>query len=259
MSGGGWYKRGDEIKDEDFKTSNQIYRKIPEFWIKEGKDNGRNVLFLDDPNFLVMRIMLKVGDDFVSFTSLGEECPAVAKGYNPTACLVHTVLDLTPYKDKKGVEKKYFKKIYLVKGKDSRDRMEERRSNAGGSIQGIKMKIMRLGEKSPNSGNDLQVLGRIDLSKMNIPADDLKPLDYMDLLAPPTRAQIEAVLKYAAPPNGKKSKTVSRDSLAETDPFATEASQGQPGPGVEAGDPGNIANGDFAPEPEFGNADEIPF
>lgn len=251
---GGWYKRGDEIKDDDFKNSNPIYRKLPEFWLSEGKENARNIMFIDDPNFFVNRITLKIGEDFVTFTSLGEDDPAIAKGYRPTPCLVHTIFDLTPFKDKKGNERKYSRKLYFVKGKDSRDRLEERRANSGGSLVGIKMKIMRLGEKSPNTGNDLQVLGKVDLSKMTIPAEDLKPFNYIEMLAPPTAAQIEAALKYAAPPSNskKKSKTVSRDSLDNADPFATE-SLGGPAHGADP------AGGDFGPEPQFDSADEIPF
>ncbi len=128
-----------------------------------------------------------------------------------------TILDLTPFTDKDGKERKYFKKIFLAKGKKVIEMLNSRRESNGGSLAGLKMKITRSTEKDPACGNDFIIEGKVDLKKLPVDkADDIKPFDYEKLYAPLTSSQLEAKLKYAAAPNSKKKKnTMSRAGLTE--------------------------------------------
>jgi hypothetical protein len=255
MSTPAWMQKGDNLKQSELMKSS-TKPNVYGFWLNPGVENARNILFLDDPQILIASHSLWIDGKSEDYTCLVEDCPACAKNYWRTPIMPYTILDLTPFKDKTGKERKYSRKPFLAKGKTVIELLEDRRMNSGGTLAGLKIRVIRSEKKSANCGDDFQVLGRIDIANMNLPKEDIKLYDYAELLRPVTAKQLEAALKYAAPPKGKKSRTVSRDSLAETDPFATETEHHQ----EMAGTPGaDTASGDFGPEPQFNSSDEIPF
>ena len=212
-----WLKRGEELRSKDFLESN-VKKQVREFWLKPGLDKARKVIFIDDPVIGFKQHTFKVNDQFDKYTCLESDCPACAKGYYASPVTVMTILDLTPYTDKDGKQKPYYKTIYAVRGQAMMNIIEARRSANGGSLAGIKMQIMRSTDKEPSSGDDLQVLGKVDLSKLPVESkEDLVALDYEKLYAPISASKLEAVMKYAAPPTSykKKSATATRQSLAD--------------------------------------------
>lgn len=227
-----WLKKGEEISKPDFFDTGSQKRRN-EFWLKEGNDNARKVIFLDDPQVGFSQHGLKIGDNFESVTCLGEGCAACAQNFYKTPAMPFTVLDLTPFTDKDGKERKYFKKVFLAKGKKVIEMLNARRDSNGGTLAGIKMKIIRSTDKDPACGNDFIVEGKVDISKLQVEKpEDRKPFDYEQLYAPLTASQLEAKLKYAAAPNSKKKKaTASRAGLTE----------------------------EFGDEPTFDASSEIPF
>jgi len=235
-----WIKKGEDIKKPEFFDTGSQKRKN-EFWLKEGNENSRKVIFLDDPQIGFSQHGLKIGENFESVTCLGEDCAACAQNFYKTPAMPFTILDLTPYTDKEGKERKYFKKIYLAKGKKVIEMLNSRRDSNGGTLAGLKMKITRSTEKDPACGNDFIIEARVDLKKLSVDKpEDLKPYDYESLYAPLSKSQLEAKLKYAASPNSKKKKaTVSRAGLTE-----------------EFGDSASI---DFESEPTFNAEESIPF
>ena len=230
-----WLKKGDEVSSKEFLSSGNT-KNTNEFWLKSGKENMRNIIFLDDPGVGFARHTLKIGENFESLTCLDADCPMCAKGYWKTPCIVFSILDLTPWKDKQGNEKKYFKKTLLIKGKAMMELISVRRDANGGTLAGLKMSVLRTDDKAPNSGDDFSVLGKVDLSKL--PVDDKKdiqPFNYEELFAPLSIAQVEAKMKYAAPPMSGKNKKSGNSRAALG------------------------ASNDFGPEPQFNASEEIPF
>lgn len=231
-----WLKKGEDLNSKDFLSSGNTRNK-PEFWLKAGKDNARKVIFLDDPNIGFAQHTLKIKDDFERLTCLDDDCPMCAAGYYKTPCLVFSVLDITPYKDKNGVEHQYYKKVLVIRGKAMKEIIDSRREANGGTLKGLKMQIMRTDDKAPNSGDDYQVLGRIDLTKLKYEKkEDAEPFNYEEMYAPLTVGQISAKIKFAAPPNNKKKKAATT-------------------PRSEIGGFGD----DTSPEPSFDTEDSIPF
>lgn len=212
----GWLKSGEDLKKKEFFDTGSS-KKRNEFWVKVGIENARNVIFLDDPEIGFAVHGLKIGDDFETITCAGEDCPACAKNYYKTPVMVFTVLDLTPFTDKDNKERKYFKKPFLAKGKATIEKINMRKSENGGSLKGLKIKITRTTDKSAACGDDFVAVGRTDLSKLPVEkAEDLVPFNYEEIYAPLSASQIESKLKYAAPPGGKFKKTAtgSRGDLA---------------------------------------------
>lgn len=210
-----WLKKGEDLNSKEFlSTGSSRYK--PEFWLKSGKEFSRKVIFLDDPGVGFNQHTLKIKDAFEKLTCLDDSCPMCAANYYKTACFVFTVLDTTPYKDKNGVEKPYYKKVLVIRGKAMKQIIDSRREANGGSLKGLKMQIMRTNDKAPNSGDDYQVLGKVDLEKLPYDKkEDRDAYDYEEMYAPLSASQVEAKLKYAAPPNqkNKKSTTTPRSEI----------------------------------------------
>lgn len=231
-----WLKKGEEInKPEFFDTG--VRRNTREFWLKPGKENARDIIFLDDPDVAFHQHSLKIGEDYERITCLEEACPACARSYYKTAAFPFTILDTTPFKDKEGKERKYSKKIFLIRGKAMKEVIDSRREANGGTLAGLKIRVMRTDDKAPNSGDDIQVLGRVNLEKLPVEKeDDRKPFEYEEMYKPLSPSQMESKLKIASPPQSRKKKA------------ATAARTDLGGFGDEAMNP-----------PPFGDEQEIPF
>lgn len=211
-----WLKKGSELQSKDFLSSGTT-KSYPDFWLKPGKENARKIIFIDDPDAGFGSHTIKIGENYETLTCLGDECPMCVAGYYRVPTFVFTILDCTPWTDNKGVDHQYYKKILRIRGRSMKEIIDARRDANDGTLKGVKMTVMRTGDKEPSSGDDYQVTGRIDLSKLQLEKpEDGKPFDYLSLFEPLSIAKIEAKLKYAAPPQkaNKKKNTTPRSALS---------------------------------------------
>ncbi len=190
-----WYSKPGDSNYNQF-TQDVNPRSIYRFSVKKGE--RKRVLFLDNQAFTVQEATIKIGANrFDTYTSsMSPDCPlfraSAMKKIRLQKGVYYTVLDLTPYKDKQGKDRKYSKKAFVARG-TSAEILLRRMEENGGTLVGKVVECFRDGEKSPACGNDFKVIQSVDLSKL--PPDDVKPYDFVNLLKPPHPSVLEAVLK----------------------------------------------------------------
>jgi len=222
-----WFAKGNDPRRSELMSAGNektAYR----FFLKKGET--REVLFLDDPAFLYNEYSFKVGDDYKNYTSLGDACPARLAGHRPYPAEAYTVLDLTPWKDKEGKEHKFSKRLLVVKGKKMIEALAVHRQAVGGSLAGMKFKFVRTNaDKSSAIGDTFIFVGKVKLDSLS--EKDREPINYEEILMPPSLEKMKAIVSIAAAPQNmnKKSPTVPRSEIFDT------------------------------PATSFGSEDEIPF
>lgn len=216
-----WFAKGNDANRSALMSAT-TQKKVQSFWLKVGE--SRELIFVDDPQFLINEVSLKKTntDQIEQYTCSGVDCPMIAAGYTPYPIEVYTVIDLTPWKDDKGVEHKFTRRLFKAKGKKTIELLKDRRQTAGGSLVGVKMKVKRMTEKSTNCGDDFQVLGKVDLSK--VPDEAKKIFEYENILAPLDSKRLEGILKYSYPPGNSKNKQYSKNAASMDDVFGATQS-----------------------------------
>lgn len=222
-----WYTKSGDSNSTQFKNQDLNPKSLFTFYLKAGET--KQVLFLDDPKFGVYEVKLKLGNRYDRFTVTNSPddpfMRAIASKQARASYMEYaTILDLTPYTDKDGKERKFSKKAFAVP-KSMQDAIQRRRDEAGGSLAGFKMNIFRDSDKSASCGNDFQLVQpRLDLATMvtqgKLTADVVKPYKFEELLAPVPFSIAESVLAQATP-YGEQPKTRSRESLS-SDPFSSD-------------------------------------
>lgn len=209
-----WFAKGNDSRASDLMNIGRE-SKSWRFWVKKGE--SAEIIFLDDPQFLITEYSFKIGDSYQNYTCAGETCPALLRGYKPYPAQLYTVLDLTPWKDKEGKEHKFTKKVLVVKGKKSMELLDHQRQAAKGSLIGVKMKMIRTNaDKSSNIGDSFVISGKVKLDTLS--ESDRAPVDYEQEFAPPTESKMIQILKVAAPvvDGKKKAATVSREAYGDS-------------------------------------------
>lgn len=223
-----WFAKGGDAKSQQFRDSaksNSIFR----FFMDSGQ--AKEVVFLDDAMFMVKEHFVKLGPKkFETFTCSDDgDCILCGMKQRVGVSEYYTILDLTPYKKKDGTEQKYSRKALPVKG-TAIDVLMRRRQAAGGNLKFNKVRIIRDGDKSPNSGSDFEVLGPVDQVKLEAavkPVDLLKPYEFMEALKPMAPGKIEAMLKFGGFGSASE-QPMDRNSLGATDaPEGGSASFGE--------------------------------
>jgi hypothetical protein len=190
---GNWMARpGDENYDNV--VNNAKVSKAFWFWTKPGEP--KTVAFLDDERITINQHVVKIGQNFETYTCGGEDCYFCIQGERASTVEVYSILEILdkPYISKKdNKERRYIRKLIAIKG-EAKERLHRRRMAAGGSLVGKKVEIIRDSKKSPSSGSDFEVKGDADLSK--IPPEERKPYDYQDILAPLPVARQKAIYQY---------------------------------------------------------------
>lgn len=209
-----WYTKGASKEAEDFKKSGNV-RNLFRFWIKAKEK--RNIMFLDDQAFAVWEHVVPLNGGYENYTcSRDASCPHCGNRRNATYCQYYTVLDLTPYTNKKGEEKKFSKKAFPAKG-SAIDVLARRRQEQGGSLVGCIFEANRDTDKSPNCGNDFIFIKKGDITQVE--KDIAKPYDFEAMLAPLPPHVIEAHMRY-----GRSEDALPRDKVTG----AADAGTGEP-------------------------------
>lgn len=231
---------------------------VNEFWLKVGE--SKEVIFVDDAAIGVMMASVAVGPDQKkdreSFVVPGENSVLHDKKYKKKVSIGYrehyTILDMTPYVNKKNERKLYTKRILRVP-KQIAELLDLKRRENGGDLTGLRFKVTRTGEKSANVGDVWDVVGRSDVNKLKATE---KPLDYPKVLKPKSEDYYLRLLERTSAYQGGDDFSMNNDPFAVTSPAAP----------IDQFDPTGFVGGsnkptdvDFGPEPNFSTDDQIPF
>lgn len=187
------------------------------FWTKPGMN--KTICFLDDERITINQHNINLGEKkYETYTCGGPDCFFCVKGEKASTVEVYSILEILdkPYVSKKDQkERRYVRKMLAVKG-TAKEVLNRRRLAAGGSLAGKKVEVIRDSPKSPSSGSDFELKGDADFTK--IPADERKPFDYQESLAPLPVMKQKAIYQYKSVDSSRAfsdegTGTISREDL----------------------------------------------
>ena len=233
-----WLKSGfNNVAEEGERRDSEF--KIPELWLTLGKE--KKIMFLDHSPACVHTHMAKIHGEWKTFTCLADTgsedvpCCEILGSKKRQFVGYFTVVDLSTYTDKKGDERKNEIKLFPAKFKTLKLIQEVLAEQ--GSLMGKVIKLKRLEEKSPASGDYVAYVGDQaipdDINYRQKLVKDLAkepdkwekqivlpktgkgyPLvNYMEVLAPRSPKEIRAMLRGYKPTdfNGKTTETKQQD------------------------------------------------
>lgn len=187
-----WYTRGKEglektkkIQEENKKKSEN--KGSSRFFIKPGEE--AKIVFLDSDPFFCYVHQFKHNGKWNNFATCVKDvspCPLCDANMFPTWTAHYTIIDTREY-EYNGKIYKNTKKIFPAKGNAIQilADLQAKYKNLAGCVFVVK----RYGDKEVNTGEHFEYVGRIkNLSKIT---KDPTPVDYLKILAPPTKEQYE--------------------------------------------------------------------
>lgn len=189
-----WFSKPGDTNREKFSQDTNV-RSLFKFWLNKGEK--KKIIFIGDERIGVHEHNIQMGPKkWEQYTcSRTADCYWCGTKSRSNYVEYSTVLDLTPYTNKDGVEKKYSRKAFPASGL-AIDVLNRRRQEKGGSLAGYMVEVARDGEKSPSVGNDFNVIGeKPDLSKL--PPMDVKLIEYEKCLQPLPAEKIKAILNFS--------------------------------------------------------------
>jgi len=187
-----WYAKGNEglKKAQDRKKEIELNRnKVGRFWLKTGEK--AKIIFVDDDGFYCDIHQFKWRDKWNNFATCVKDvkpCPLCDAGLYPTWTAHYTIIDTREF-EVNGKKYKNVKKLFPAKGEVIQIIADLKEKY--GSLVGRVFEVKRYGAKEPNTGTHFEYIGRIKSWK-KIGEDAAKPLNYLEILAPPTKEQYEA-------------------------------------------------------------------
>lgn len=189
------------------KDENETPKSYP-FWMP--KNSEKEIVFVSHEAAQYKAHKVKIGNNWESVTclkSVGQACPICdlankLQGYYAKEQYAFTILELTPYTDKKGKVHQNTLKLYICGRKvyDSLRRKDMQAAKTGGNLTGMKFNVIRGGDDtSPGCGHEFETLGtltREEMLALNPNAKD--KLDYESLLKPDPDKVAKAVLALEA-------------------------------------------------------------
>ena len=115
------------------------------------------------------------------------ECPICAAGERPHMSFVYSIIDHSEYKSKStGEVHKDLVKLLVVKSKVHKLFQKQRQKR--GELRGLRYEISRMDEKSPNSGDVLDFIERVELDP------EIKPPNFLEIFAPKPISDLKALV-----------------------------------------------------------------
>jgi hypothetical protein len=203
----GWFKTGydgfEEAREEEQKNRAKPPQRV---WMPP--DKYREIIFVDDECIQFWEHQLYLNGTWQNwFTCLEnippdenpEGCPLCDSGQKKYYVTMYTVIDATPWVDKKGNERKNVKRLLAVKTDVAKaiERSRQRR----GSLEGCKYEFYRASETDASSGDIREFLGEVDLSADEFKYKDKQgkiwtpeSYDYEKFFAPKSRSELLRIL-----------------------------------------------------------------
>lgn len=110
-------------------------------------------------------------------------------GYKASKVAVMTIVDHSEWTDKQGNLHKDELSLYVVKRSQPIWKQIEKLIERNGSLAGKTFRVHRMGDKSPGSGSMLEK----NEQDFNLDPNVHKPFNYLEILKPKTRAELEAI------------------------------------------------------------------
>lgn len=198
-----WFKRGDEalIALEQRERIAELLKKksAPKFWLREGEE--ARVVFVDDTGFFCERHILKRGTSFQEVTCCSEirVCPICTReNQRPVAITYFTVIDTREYIRRDGTVAKNTKVLLPAKRTLARQIYDYKKKYK--SLVGAIATLKRFTSTDANCGIITEFERGKDgnLKRVKLTGDYALPLNYEEILAPPTEEEW-AALGYSTP------------------------------------------------------------
>jgi hypothetical protein len=139
-------------------------------WVPPGET--KEVIVLDDkPDFFmyehqVQNPRTKKWDTYLGCTKAFDVCPVCEEtGKESYYAMYLSVIDLTPFKDRSGVNHRFSRKLMMVKNL-SQQKKFIRRFEKDGTLRGYKLELNRDSDKDPTIGGDIEFVEIIDETEL---------------------------------------------------------------------------------------------
>lgn len=170
---------------------------INRFWMP--KDSEKEITFVDDTTVMcgetkitsplfIEEYQLNLNGHWRNwFTRPFDPSQDLLKemGYRASRVAVFTIIDHSEWTDKKGTLHKDELKLFVVKRSAPIYKQIEKLMTRQGSLRGRRFNVSRMGDKSPAVGSMLEYLDHAEL--------DCQPFNYLEILAPKSRAELESI------------------------------------------------------------------
>ena len=177
---------------------------VRRFFMETG--TSRDLIFIDEGGFWINEHgNIQVGGRWQETPCPGQQagCPFCASGKDPYRVYFFTVVDLC-YRDKKGNSHFNQKKIYPIKPESMKMLLEKMKS--WGGLKGKQVRVSRVGQQSPNSGNGFElamengVVLKPNYQQIAAQANDPKfwqPFDYAQLYTPLPKPELDRMYQLS--------------------------------------------------------------
>lgn len=209
----GWFKTGKDGRtrskqvDEEAKAR-RAAAGIQRFW--QENDSSGKVTFLDNPDFFLNEHNINIGGKWFNyFTCLKDfdTCPLCESGDKPSYAVVCSVIDHRKYTDSEGAERTNERKLLVARGKARQILLKRLEDKHEGDMVGCVYEIGRGTTKTEAStGEDFDFLQKKLTAKQLksfIPkggkAEDIKPFDYEEVLAPKKASELRKLVGGETP------------------------------------------------------------
>lgn len=196
----------EQVKQEAAKEARKAKGHEPfRFWTPVGET--RQIVIIDDaPDFFRYEHALKGAggrfDNFLPCINEVANCPACSTTDKPAYFAMYlSVIDLTPYTNKDGIEVPWSKKLLVVKS--AQQKKITRLLDSHGSLRGMVLDMTRDGDKDAAIGNDIEFNSWMEEAELetyydtykdkdnnDVVIDCMEPFDYEDIFPDLTEEQI---------------------------------------------------------------------
>lgn len=191
------------LREAEDKAGGRFYR----FFFKAGEE--RNIVFLDSTPPIVKEHGIKLngkwGNNFTCLSAIDEPCPICKMEDRPTDVGFFTILDLTPFTDKKGNRRTASVKVFAAKTKvlAQLKKFHAKYASRGGLV-GKSFEVSRSSDKAASTGDVFipgdeyttkQLLDIINANRKDpvVSLDAVRP-NWREYLAPKSAADLAVLL-----------------------------------------------------------------
>jgi hypothetical protein len=187
--------------DEGFEAQRPKKNYVNRFWMP--KDSEKTITFVDDTTVMcgdtkitsplfIEEYQLNLNGHWRNWFTRPfkpEDDLLKEMGYRASRVAVFTIIDHSEWTDKKGTQHKDELKLFVVKRSAPIYKQIEKLMSRHGSLRGRVFNVSRMGDKSPAVGSMLEYLDHSEPEEV--------PFNYLEVLKPKTRVELEAVFNPA--------------------------------------------------------------
>lgn len=192
-----WFYQGEEglkiKKQQDAMVKLRKEKLVSRFRL--GANESAKIVFVDSEGFYCYEHNIAVGGKYGNYITCTQDftgnCPLCEKKLVPTYTAYYTIIDTREFVKKDGTKVKNRKVLFPAK-KTMIFLVDELRRKNNGNLVGIVAEVKRYSEKGTNCGEYIEKIKKVDIKKV-FGEDATKPIDYLKVLAPPTKEELIAL------------------------------------------------------------------